>query len=206
MLEAQTRFLLRGSALLIGLLALWWFALVNPMLYLLKGAGAAFVEINENPSGDWTLRVPLDMVLPATPQEPLARQIRSIDFDMPRGDAITFTFSLPVLWAILLAAPACKLRSLLSGTIAMAAVEVALLLAFAQITGRESASQLAGTDHAVGRWLRHVGVYLTVNVLPYIAPFVVAFTVHRELRDGVFGSVVLTSPPCAPGRGYSPRR
>ena len=118
-LEPQTRFLLRGSALLIGLLTLWWFALVSPMVYLLKGAAAAFVDIDEHPSGDWTLRVPLDVVLPATPQEPLARQIRSIDFDMSRGDAITFTFSLPVLWAILLAAPACKPRLLLLGTVAM---------------------------------------------------------------------------------------
>ena len=184
-LEPQTRFLLRGSALLLGLLTLWWFVLASPMLYLLKGAAAAFMETDEHPSGDWTLRVPLEMVLPATAQEPLARQVRSVDFDIPRGDAITFTFSLPLLWAILLAAN-CKPRPLLWGTIVMALIEVALLLVFAQITAREGVSQLAGTDDAVSRWMRHVGTYLTVNVLPYIAPFLVALTVHRELRHDVF--------------------
>ena len=206
-LEHQTRFLLRGSVLLVGLLALWWFALVSPMLYLLKGAAAAFVDVEEHPSDHWTLRVPVDVVLPATAQEPLARQIRSIDFDMSRGDAITFTFSLPVLWALLLAAPKSKLRPLLWGTIAMAATEVALLLLFAQITAREAASQLAGVDDAGGRWVRHVGSYLTVSVLPYIAPFVVALVVDRELRADIFsGGRALTCPPCEPRRGCSRRR
>ncbi len=200
-LEPQTRFLLRGSALLAGLLTLWWFVLAGPMLYLLKGAATAFIEIEEHPSGDWTLRVPIDVTLHATSQK-----IQSIDFDMAHSDAATFTFSLPVLWAIFFAAPACKLRPFLVGTIVMAAIEVALLLAFAQITGSESASQLAGADDAVGEWLRHLGVYMTVSVLPYLAPFVVALALHRELRDGVFGGKVLTSPPCAPGRGYSRRR
>jgi hypothetical protein len=45
----------------------------------------------------------------------LARQIRSIDFDVSQGDAITFTFSLSVYWAIMLAAPGVRrtLRPLL---------------------------------------------------------------------------------------------
>jgi hypothetical protein len=38
-LKPQTRFLLRGSALLVGLLTLWWFALLNPMLAVLHGSG-----------------------------------------------------------------------------------------------------------------------------------------------------------------------
>src|ERR1019366_2924277 len=51
-LKPQTRFLLRGSALLVGLLSLWWFLLLSPMLYMLKGAAGAFMLIQENPSGD----------------------------------------------------------------------------------------------------------------------------------------------------------
>ena len=73
-LKPQTRFLLRGSVLLVGLLSLWWFLLLSPMLYLLKGAAGAFLLIQENPSGDWTLRVPLEKALPATPQQPVAQQ------------------------------------------------------------------------------------------------------------------------------------
>ncbi|MDP8989305.1 MAG: hypothetical protein M3N41_04400 [Acidobacteriota bacterium] len=194
-LEPQTRFLLRGSASLIGLLALWWFVLADPMLYLLKGAAAAFVEIDEHPSGDWTLRVPVDVTLKATSQK-----IESIDFDMARSDAITFTFSLPVLWAIFLAAPAYKVRPLVIGTLVMAAIEVSLLVAFAQCTARENASQFTGADDAIGQWMHRLGAYLTVSVLPYVAPFLVALTLHRQLRDGVFGGAAFASRPHAPSR------
>ena len=41
---------------------------------------------------------------PATPQRQ-AQQIHSVDFDIRRSDAISFTFGLPVFWAIILAAP-----------------------------------------------------------------------------------------------------
>ena len=37
--KAPTRFLLRGSALLIGLLTLWWLVLLDPMLTGLRGVG-----------------------------------------------------------------------------------------------------------------------------------------------------------------------
>ena len=157
------------------------------MLYLLQGAAGAFVLIGENPSGDWSFRVPLEGVLPATAQRPVAQQIRSIDFDMPRSDVVTFTFSLPLFWAIMLAAPGVRrnLRALLLGTALMSAIEVALLLLFAQITARNAVSQLAGVGDADGKWLRHVGEYMVVNVLPYAVPFVAALSLHRELREAV---------------------
>jgi len=186
-LEPQTRFLLRGSALLIALLTLWWFVLLGPMLFLLKGAAEAFVSIEETPTGDWSLRVPLDKIVPATPAHPVAQQIRSIDFDLPRSDAITFTFSLPVYWALILAAPGRKrlLRPLLLGTLLVSAIEIALLLLFVQITARNAASQYGGTEDPDGKWIRHVAEYLVVNVLPYAVPFVVALGLHRELRGQV---------------------
>lgn len=187
-IEPQTRFLLRGSALLIGLLILWWFALLGPMLFLLKGAAGGFLFIQETPSADWTLRVPLEKTLPATPQQPVARQIHSIGFDIPRSDAIAFTFSLPVYWAIMLAAPGVRrsLRPLLLGTALMSAIELVLLLVFAQITARNVVAQLAGTEDAAGKWIRHVGEYLVVSVLPYVLPFIVALSLHRQLRGAIF--------------------
>jgi hypothetical protein len=159
-LKPQTRFLMRGSALLVGLLSLWWFLLLSPMLYMLKGAAGVFLPIQENASGDWTLRVPLERTLPATPQQPVAQQIHSIDFDMPRGDATAFTFSLPVYWAIILAAPGVRrnLRPLLVGTAVMAAVELAMLLVFAEISARNTAAQLAGGGgDVVAGWARLLG-------------------------------------------------
>jgi hypothetical protein len=88
----------------------------------------------------------------------------------------------------MLAAPGVKrnLRPLLLGSAVMAVVELALLLAFAYITARDGASQMAGTEDAAGKWIRHVGVYLVASVLPYAGPFVVALSLHRELREQVF--------------------
>ncbi len=188
-LKPQTRFLLRGSALLVGLLTLWWFALLTPMLYLLKGAAGTFIRIEDTAAGDWTLRVPLEMTLPATPQQPVAQQVHSIDFDMPRTDAIAFTFSLPVFWALVLAAPGVRrnLRPMLAGTALMAAVEVALLLAYAEVSARKAVAQLAAAAPGAGEtWLLHFGEYLTVTVLPYAAPLVIAFAMNRDLRWLVF--------------------
>lgn len=208
--EAQARFLLRGSALLIGLLTLWWLMLLGPMLYLLKGAAGVFVLIRENPTGDWTLRVPLERTLPATPQRPVAQRIRSIDFDLERKDLVGFTFSLPVYWAVILAVPGVRrsLRPLLLGTALMSLVELLLLLAFAQIGARNAAAQYSGSEDAVGKWIRRVCEYLVVNALPYAVPFVVALSLHRGLRGAVFPWTKAAKPSVPARRGGSrePRR
>src|ERR1035438_2973496 len=209
-LKPQTRFLLRGSILLVGLLSFWWFLLLSPMLYMLKGAAGAFLLIQENPSGDWTLRVPLEMTLPATPQQPVAQQVHSIDFDMPRSDVIAFTFSLPVYWAIIRAAPGVRrnLRPLLLvGTAVMAAVEVAMLLVFAEISARNTAAQLSGGEDAVGKWARPFGEYLLASVLPYATPFVVALSLHRGLRAEIFPwSNAVEAPASSPPADRARRR
>jgi hypothetical protein len=169
------------------LLTLWWFVLLGPMLYLLEGAAGGFLLITENPSGDWTVRVPLERMLSATPERP-AQQIHSVDFDIRRSDVISFTFSLPVYWAIILAAPRVRrcLRPLLLGTVLMCAVELVLLVIFAPITARNAVSQLDGAADAGGKWVRHVGEYLIISVLPYVVPFVVALSLHRHLREEIF--------------------
>jgi hypothetical protein len=187
LLEPQVRFLLRGSALLICLLTLWWFVLLGPMLYLLKGATSVFVSIEENSSGAWTLRVPFVKTLPPTPQQSVARQIRSISIDMTRSDVTMFIFSLPVYWAIILAAPSMRrnVLPLVLGTLVMSAAEIALLLGYVEITALSAASQLTSTGH-IAEWVRQVEFYLIVNVLPYVVPFIVALSLHRVLRNEVF--------------------
>jgi hypothetical protein len=175
-LEPQTRFLIRGSALLIASLSLWWFVLLAPSLYLLRNAAAIFIPVEENPAGDWTLRVAID-----------SQTVHSIDFDISRSDATTFTFSLPVFWAIIAAAPGFRrnLKPLLVGTPLMAAIELALLLAFAKITASSAAAQFTGGESSGHKWIHTFGVYLVVNVLPYALPFVVALSLDRQLRHDV---------------------
>ena len=68
--------------------------------------GAAARElVSETPSGDWSFRVPMEIVVPSSAERPEGVRGHSIEFDMPRSDVTAFTFSLPVFWAIILAAP-----------------------------------------------------------------------------------------------------
>jgi hypothetical protein len=187
-LSPQLSFLLRGSGLLIGLLTIWWFVLLDPMLYGLRMAASVFVGVEERSSGDWRLRVALDATIPGTDQHPQSQKIGSIDFDMSRSDAIAFTFSLPVFWAIVLAAPGPilrRLRPLLLGTVVMASIEVLLLLGFAQVAAHNVLAQSYGIESAAGAWGRRLCEYLVVNVLPYVLPFVVAVCTDRQLWRAV---------------------
>src|SRR5580658_4080181 len=112
-LRPQARFVLQGSALLIGMLTLWWFALQPPMLFLLRisesvtlrllspGSGEPIVV---DSSGDWNFRVPVQDSQGSVPV-----RLRAIEFTIPRADVVLFTFSVPVFWAIALAAPGVRL-------------------------------------------------------------------------------------------------
>jgi hypothetical protein len=187
-LKPQARFLLRGSTLIVAMLSIWWFVLLNPLLAALQIAASPFLHIEETPSRDWTLTVPIEKTLPAMPQQPVAQQIHSIDFDLPRTDVTAFTFSLPVYWALIFAAPGFRrsFRPLLLGTLLMGVVELVLLLVFAQIAAHNTIVQVTGVDDAFGKWLRHLGEYLIENMLPYATPFAVALALHPGLREAIF--------------------
>jgi hypothetical protein len=192
--KPQTRFLLRASTLLISSLLLWWFFLVNPLLFLLRGTlevtgslfyGAAARElVTEAPSGDWSFRVPMELVLPPSPEHPTGAQVHSIEFDMPRADVTAFTFSLPVFWAIVLAAPGIRrvLRPLILGTVLVAILEIVLVVCFVELSAHKVAAQLYPPQGQTASWLLRFGEYLVVNVIPYAAPFLIAIALHRELR------------------------
>ena len=189
-LSPQTRFLLRGSAALVLMLALWWLLLLNPLLFLLRAGvaacgplilGAASREfVRETPQGDWTVSVPLKAMAPG--QSGMVA-IHSIDFDIARSDVAAFTFSLPVYWAIMLALPGIRrsLRPLIYGTLLTAILEIALFLAFAEIFAHKIAGGLSAPGEA--NWGLRLGEYLVVNVIPYLAPFLLALALRRDLRS-----------------------
>jgi hypothetical protein len=194
--KSQAGFLLRGSALLVVLLLLWWFVLLNPMLFLLRGSveicwSLLFTGeklITELSSGDWSLRVPLEATIPDSPGHPGPTEIHSIEFDVARSDMMTFTFSLPVYCAIVLAAPGIRrsLRPLILGTILVAVLEIILFLAFAEISAHHAAGQLSGQQSDISKWFLRFGDYLVIDAVPYAAPFVIALCLHRELRCRMF--------------------
>lgn len=193
----QAKFLLRGSALLIALLILWWFVLLDPLLVLLRWsaelAAGSGQRIGVSASGDWTFH--------------LAGAGRNIEFDIPRAGVLSFTFSLPAFWALMLAAGDLRRswRSLAIGTVLMVAVETLMLLGLARLALRDIAARLTpGENDALYNWLSHIGEYVIITVLPYAAPFLIALALHRGLRSQVLpftaGAARIPVPANAPHR------
>lgn len=195
----QTRFLARASLLVILLLVFWWFILINPLTSLLKGSvqifgsmfwgGAASELIKETPSADWSVDFPLDFSLPQPPPQSGIRQVHSVGFDIPRSSVISFTFGLPVFWALILAAPGLRdhWQAALWGTLSIIAIETLLVLIFADISAHRVADQLSHSETDLSKWFLHLGEYLVVNVIPFIAPLLVALTLHKELQQQILG-------------------
>jgi len=204
-LKPQTRFLARGTALLSGLLILWWFVLLNPLLYLLRSGAGTIVPISETATGDWTIEVRVEAVVPASPEHPKQVPVHSIDFDLARADAGAFTFGLPVFWAVILAVPGIRRwwRPLILGTLSMALVELVLFLIYVELFAHNTAAQWRPAPDPVAAWFYHFGDYLLVSVVPYVAPFLIAIWIHRDLREQIFGRVGEPGP--APARSKKKR-
>ena len=181
----QLRFLARGSLLLAGFLSLWWMALRTPMLVALRVLEETVspAVISPNESGDWDVRIPVNDI--HQEGSGLVR-VNHIEFTMPRGDATLFTFSLPVFWAIMLAAGFDRSQAwgLLWGTVAMAAIEVGLLFAAFEINGQSAIAHWHPAN-AWETWWRQLAAYLVTGVLPFFAPILVAIVCSRELRTGL---------------------
>lgn len=198
-LSAQSRFLARGSALLILLLLAWWYVLQEPMLVVLnrcvRFAGGFLYNyppsklISTAPNGDWTFELPIEFT---ASQNGAPIRAHSIAFDMARADVSTFTFSLPVYWAITLAAgwTARTRRALLRGTLLCGVAEILLLLIEVQIFAHREIAKLSQSHDALVSWFLHLSEYLVVGVLPYVGPFVLAIWLHADLRAQILGWAV----------------
>jgi hypothetical protein len=195
------RFLIRGSAALIVMLALWWLALQPPMLYLLRISESAALRllpnadseepIEVNSSGDWDFHVPVsDTAREAIRSAPV--KFGSVDFTIPRADVVLFTFSLPVYWAMVLAVPIKRsgIRAFLWGTALVSAIQVVSLLAQVEIEAYSVLAQLHLTEGGLvtrlSGWARQFGNNLLVGVIPFATPVVAAVVLHGDLRSQIF--------------------
>jgi len=223
------RFLLRGSSLLIVLLALWWWVLLPPMLagmrlstaavlWLLPGGGSAS-GVTLEPNGDWVLRVPipqpvanLDAVQQAYGRAPGAPRVLVRSFKLAITDRIPafFTLGFPLFWALMLAAPRMPQlwRAMAGGTALLALLAQLSLLLYAACS-IETTLRLATSALAVTLW--GAAAYLNVNVVPYVAPMVIAPWLHTGLRAQIFSWNADSAPVAAvesapPGEAEKPRR
>ena len=182
-LKPHVRFLLRGSALLAGMLAFWWLALQPPLLSLLNACEAVVLRepVAVDDSGDWNFRVTVD-------DSAVTGKFNSIEFTIPRPDVVLFTFSLPVYWAIVLAAGWGKatIRALLWGTAVVLLIEVLSLFTQVKIFAYASLAQLHSLPGGWEVWMREFGTRMITGVIPFAAPMLIAVGLHRGLRSQVF--------------------
>ena len=92
--------------------------------------------------------------------------------------------SLPVFWAILLAAPGIRRVwwPLIQGTALVTLLEILLVVCFVEISAHKVAAQFYPPQGDTASWFLRFGEYMVVNVIPFAAPFLIAIGLHRELR------------------------
>jgi hypothetical protein len=113
--------------------------------------------------------------------------------------------SLPFFWAMVLGTELSlrTLRALVLGSCALVPIAV-ILLAFDVV--REFVVNTHLAISAFGDWLLHAGDMAALNVIPYLAPVLLAFLLHEGLRTLVFfGDAANTAASPAPAvrRGRS---
>ena len=212
------RFLLRALALLAVMLALWWLVLLNPMLAGLRLAteltlrllpGASSVShVTIGPERNWTFQVPAPaaVVNQQSTQQMLGAaaagsgriKIRSMKVEGAARYPILFTVSLPLYWAIMLAAPGRRrVLRVVSGTAVLATLALLSIAVYAiRLVG--GYFQL-GTEGLPG-FMMNSAMYLAVGVVPYLGPVLVALSLDGELRG------LILSEQAAPAAAAVPRR
>ena len=199
-LSDPLRFLLRALVLLALMLALWWLVLLNPLLAglrlsaeltlrLLPG-GSSVSHVTIGADGNWTFQVPAPaaVVNQERTQQMLGAaaagsgriKIRSIKVEGTARYPILFTVSLPLFWAILLAAPGRpRLLRIACGTAVLA---ILALLSIAVYAVRLVGGYFQLTTEGFPGFLMDSAMYLAAGVVPYLGPVLVALSLDGELR------------------------
>ncbi|MGA9622995.1 MAG: hypothetical protein WBQ65_00885 [Bryobacteraceae bacterium] len=222
-LSDPLRFLLRALVLLALMLALWWLVLLNPLLAglrlsaewtlrLLPG-GSSVSHVIIGPDRSWTFQVPApaavvnqektQQLLGAAAAGAGRIKIRSMKVEGTARYPILFTVSLPLFWAILLAAPGRpRLWRMACGTAVLAAVA---LLSIAVYAVRLVGGYFQLTTEGFPGFLMDSAVYLATGVVPYLGPVLVALSLDGELR-GLILSGGEAAPAAASAVPAAPRR
>ena len=221
-LSDPLRFLLRALVFLALMLALWWLVLLNPLLAglrlsaeltlrLLPG-GNSVSHVTIGPDRNWTFQVPAPaaIVNQEKTQQMLGAaaagsgriKIRSMKVEGAARFPILFTVSLPLYWAILLAAPGWRrlLLRLSCGTAVLAALA---LLSIAAYAIRLVGGYFQLTTDGLPGFLMDSAMYLAAGVVPYLAPVLVALSLDGELRGLILAG---EAAPAAALASAVPRR
>jgi hypothetical protein len=177
----QTRFLLRASLYFAGLLAVWWFALLPPLLgwaristdVLLNAVPGAPVQtgVDVRPGGVWVIQAPIRS----------AGRSRNVRLEAPQRLPTQLTIALPLFWAVMLAAPRSRKfgRRLAVGTAILLALPPIGLLIYAAHVVR---IYVYPSAPALVEYVLAVTDYMASTVAPYIGPVLLALALDEELR------------------------
>jgi predicted secreted protein len=221
-LSDPPRFLLRALVLLALMLALWWLVLLNPLLAglrlsaeltlrLLPG-GSSVSHVTIGPDRSWTFQVPApaavvnqertQQLLGAAAAGSGRIKIRSMKVEGTSKYPILFTVSLPLFWAILLAAPGRpRLWRMACGTAVLAAVA---LLSIAVYAVRLVGGYFQLTTEGFPGFLMDSAMYLAAGVVPYLGPVLVALSLDGDLRGLILAGEA--APAAASAISAAPRR
>ena len=198
------------------MLALWWLVLLNPLLAglrlsadltlrLLPGGGSVS-HVTIGPDRNWTFQVPAPaaVVNQERTQQMLGAaagsgriKIRSMRVEGAATYPILFTVSLPLYWAILLAAPGRRrLLRMASGT---AVLGTLALLSIAVYAIRLVGGYFHLAMEGLPGFLMDSAVYLATGVVPYLGPVLVALSLDGELRGLILaGKAAPAAAPTVP--------
>ena len=204
------------------MLALWWLVLLNPLLAglrlsaeltlrLLPG-GSSVSHVTIGPDRSWTFQVPApaavvnqertQQLLGAAAAGAGRIKIRSMKVEGTARYPILFTVSLPLFWAILLAAPGRpRLWRMACGTAVLAAVA---LLSIAVYAVRLVGGYFQLTTEGFPGFLMDSAMYLAAGVVPYLGPVLVALSLDGELRGLILAGEA--APAAASAISAAPRR
>jgi hypothetical protein len=213
----QLRFLVRAVGCLAASLALWWILLMDPMMGALRLAtrfamqflpgDAAVADATIQADGNWLMRMPIpesvaqldstQRLFGRVSKDSPPVRVRSLKLPISSTYPILFSVSLPVFWALWLAAPGKSesLRGLLTGSGILALISVVSLVFYCVYTAKDALHLMpTGTE----AFLFSAGRYLVIDVAPYAGPLLLVLWFHQGLQNMVFSWAA--DPPAAKPR------
>jgi hypothetical protein len=191
------------------MLVLWGAMLLDPLraglrvctlaaIWLIPGDGSV-VEAVIQPSGDWSLRLPMPPAIARLPRvqhmfghaagDAAPIRVRSLKLVIERKYPVLFTAGLPFYWALILASGrldsgwARPLRALLKGSAELFVIAALSLVFYIISTAIKNTHILSGGPLG---FLFDAGDYLAINVVPYLAPLLLALYLGAGLRALIF--------------------
>lgn len=187
----------RAAVLVPVALALWWFLLKPPSLWLLRHlayvplalllapAGQDPVRLDPN-TGEWMFNVAVNTYA-SNPQTGEGKRIDSLEFAASEDNLVFFAggwFSYLALAYSAVGFSRIQVKRVLGGLGVQTGINILALAAYAYINAYGAAINMPGSSDA-RLWLIQYSYHIIYLVVPFAAPFAVAVMIHPEWRQAL---------------------